>query len=464
MKKIFKQVVTDASLVGATAMVFSKGKIVEKLTYGYYDRENKKKMTTDTNVRIASVSKIMVALCLMRLHEEGKVDLDLDISEYLGFEVRNPKFPDKIITLRMILAHTSSITDGIELEDGSGVNGYNGINGTNEECSLKDLLHPEGKYYVKETYSDNEPGVYYEYSNFGCGIIACVVEIITGEYFTDYVRKLIFDPLEIDASFIVTEVKTKRIASTYGHKDGENFLKRTKESFAKNIYKKFPIGQNFRGPAGGCFISAEGLMKLLITLVNGGSPIINKDTLAKMLQINYLGKKREWLADTARGLHLSILSHFDNHRLFGHFGDAYGVKSNLLFNPKEQFGIVFITNGGGFKYQKCGIADVQEKLIQAAIDKYWNVEYPSIFKFNVADDYGYLLDRKIILDKKVTDEGVYFHRKSIFDALGINTLKDYEYFENEEYFLLDKVLEDFKEKYQFQILKSEDAYLISYNL
>ncbi len=464
MKKIFKQVVTKANLVGATALVFSKGKIVEKLNYGYYDKEHKKRMTSDTNVRIASVSKIMVALCLMHLHEEGKVDLDLDISEYLGFELRNPKFPDKPITLRMILAHTSSITDGNETDDGQGDTGYNKINGTDNECLLKDLLHPEGRKFVSETFNKHEPGTYFEYSNFGCGIIACVVEIISGEFFTDYVRKLIFEPLDIDASFVVTEVKTKKIASTYINRNGENHLVRTKEKFQQSIYKKFPIGENFRGPAGGCFISANGLMKLLMTLIAGGTPIVKPETLYKMMQINYIGETKKWSCDSSRGLHLNILDSFENHRMFGHFGDAYGVKSNLLFNRKEQFGIVFITNGGGFKYQENGISDVQEKIIQAAIDKYWNVEFPTIFKFNIADDYGYLLDQKIILDKKVTDEGVYFHKKTIFDTLGLNSIRDYDYFANEDYFLLDKVLDDFQEKYNYDILKGEDSYLISYKL
>ena len=90
MKEIFKQICSDASLVGASCLVFNKGKIVEKLNYGVSDLDKSVKVTNSTVFRIASVSKILVALCIMRLYEEKKLDIETDISEYLGFKVRNP--------------------------------------------------------------------------------------------------------------------------------------------------------------------------------------------------------------------------------------------------------------------------------------------------------------------------------------------------------------------------------------
>ena len=150
-------------------------------------------MNNDTVFRIASVSKILVALCIMRLYQEKKLDLDADISNYLGFSVRNPKFPNDIINLKMILTQTSSITDGLEYAEGDDKDsGYNAINGTNIECRLQDLLDPNGKYFVKETYSNYAPGSHFQYSNLGCGILACIVEKVSGEYFTEYIKKIIF--------------------------------------------------------------------------------------------------------------------------------------------------------------------------------------------------------------------------------------------------------------------------------
>jgi CubicO group peptidase (beta-lactamase class C family) len=65
----------------------------------------------DTLYRIASISKMMTTLGLMRLVEAGKVDLDADVSGYLGFPLRNPRFPERPIALRHLLTHTSSLRD-----------------------------------------------------------------------------------------------------------------------------------------------------------------------------------------------------------------------------------------------------------------------------------------------------------------------------------------------------------------
>ena len=464
MKEFFKKLCSDASLVGASYLVFNKGKIVEKMNFGYSDNDSKKKVTNDTVFRIASVSKILVALCIMRLYEEGKLSLDADISEYLGFSVRNPKFPNDVINLKMILTQTSSITDGLEYAEGDYKDsGYNAINGTNTECKLQDLLDPNGKYFVKETYSNYAPGSHFQYSNLGCGILACIVEKVSGELFTEYIKKIIFEPLKLDASFVVSDIKSKDVASTYIMKNGEPVKLRDREKFEELVYNVFPLGENFRGPAGGCFISTNGLMKIMQALLSGGAPIIKEETLQRMMQMTWAGKTEPYESYSAKGLQLMITDYFDNRRLWGHFGDAYGVKSHFLFNKKEQLGMIFITNGGGYKYQECGYSDVQEKLIKETLDKYWAPEIASTFRFNINDKFGYLLDRKIELKTRVSKGIVYFSKLSIFDAFGISTLEDYDYVNKASRIAsLDEILETLKEKYTFDILKGEDSYLVSY--
>lgn len=465
MKEQFKKICSDASLVGASCLIYNKGRIVQKLNYGQSNRETKKRVTADTVFRIASISKVIVALCIMKLYEEGKLDLEEDISKYLGFEVKNPKYSDTPITLKLIMTQTSSITDGKDTEEaGDDVNtGYNFINGTNKECSLFDLLHPDGKYFVQETYSGYRPGSHFQYSNLGCGILACIIEKVTGKYFTDYVKEVVFNPLKLDASFIVTDIQSKDVASTYVMRNGEIKMTRDRDLFEKGVYKKFPLGDNFRGPAGGCFISPNGLMKIMIALLKGGHPIIKETTLHKMMQMAWAGYREKNESYTAKGLQLQIVDYFDNRRLYGHFGDAYGVKSYFLFNKKEQLGMIFITNGGGYKYQECGYSDVQEKLIKESLDKYWNPEFASTFRFNINEKEGYLLDRKIELKTRVSKNVVYFSKLSILDSLGISTLEDYDYVNKaSKISSLDTIMDHFKDKYNFDIIKTEESYLISY--
>jgi len=71
-------------------------------------------VTADDPVRIASVSKLVVAIGVMRLVEQHKLDLDADVSDLLGYTLRNPAFPDAPITLRLLLSHRSSLTDGVD--------------------------------------------------------------------------------------------------------------------------------------------------------------------------------------------------------------------------------------------------------------------------------------------------------------------------------------------------------------
>mgnify|MGYP004560873417 FL=1 len=464
MKELFKEISENASLVGASSLVFKDGKIVEKLNYGFSSLEKHKKVNNNTVFRIASVSKIMVALCIMKLYEEGKLDLTKDISEYLGFNVRNPKYPDVVITLKMIMTQTSSITDGFEKDVNSDVDsGYNLINGTNEECTLRDLLDPDGKRFVKETFSNYRPATHFEYSNFGCGILACIVEKITGEYFTDYVKKIVFKPLKIDASFVVTDIKTKNIASTYLYRDGENKLCRSREMFINNVYKKFPLGENFRGPAGGLFISTNGLMKIMKALLRGGKPILKTATLDKMMQMAWAGKRQPNDSYVAKGLQLEIVDYFNNRRLYGHFGDAYGVKSYFLFNREEQIGMVYITNGGNYKYQECGYCDIHEQLIKATLDKYWHKSFSTIFTFNINEKVGYIDKRQIELDFRSSKNGVFFNKLSLLDGLGISALEDYDFCNKEGKSMpLEEVVEKFKDKYNMDIVKGEESYIISY--
>ncbi|MBQ8293524.1 MAG: beta-lactamase family protein [Bacilli bacterium] len=349
LKQKFEKICESFGVVGASACIF-KNNQVTSLNYGYAtDSEVTKE---DTIYRIASISKIIVALAAMKLVEEKRLDLDEDISVYLGFKLRNIYHPDSKITTRMLMTQTSSITDGFDDEDMTNDEArrdtYNGVNGTFLNVTLEDLLIPNASVYYNDiTFDKNVPGTKFIYSNFGCGILACIVERISGEYFTDYIRRILLKPLGLDASFRIDDIEAfDKVSSTYIPKNGEMVLYRTKERFLAGVYPRFEIGQNYRGPAGGLFISAKDLSVIMQMMINRGEyhgiKVFEKETIELMFVKNWEGHDENY---RAKGLQMIIFDNLYGHKLYGHFGSAYGVRSFMLFDKDEKVGMCFIANG-----------------------------------------------------------------------------------------------------------------------
>ena len=396
LEKKFNELCEKSNLVGASAVIVKGNDIVESFEYGYCDRENNKKMNIDTIIRIASVSKIEVALCLMMLEEEGKIDLDEDISTYLGFKVRNPLYPNDKITIRMIMTQTSSISDGLEIykEDGDIFSGYNLLLEEGIKEPIEELLREDGKYY-HDSFSKYKPGEHFEYANFGCGTLACILERVTGEYFVDFFKERVAKKLGIKASFMGSDFDKEELSCSYF---GDGSLCRTSQSWVERSITKRPLGQNYVGPAGGLFISMRDLSLIMRQYMHDGGKLVSKETMDKMLEMNWYGDR---CGDySAKGLQLEILDVFDGMRLYGHFGTAYGIKTYLFFNPHQEIGMVFATCGGGFKILDCDISDVQYGLLESFLNNYWNKDLESVFTFTPGDEYGILDGRKIKIKYK----------------------------------------------------------------
>ena len=363
MKEKFNEICLNSKLVGASCVMMKRGVIQETMAYGSSSLEEKRLATPYTVYRIASISKTVMALALMKVVEDYHVMIEDDISIYFGFLIRNPNYPSVPITIKMLLTQTSSITDGKEDES----TGYNLVNGTNQDVFLKDLLLPGGSRFVSETFDSHQPGTTFIYANFNCGILSCLIEKVTGVLFTEYVKDIVFKPLGLDASYRPSDIVNSDIATLY-YPEGDGVrIARTADSFIKNEYKIFPLGENYRGPAGGLFINMVDLSRIASVFLNQGKPILKKETIELMLKVHWKGPRNG--SYQAKGLQMVILDDFKT-RLYGHFGDAYGVKSFMLFNPVEEIAITFITNGGHYRYQKSGICDVHEQMIQGFLDQY----------------------------------------------------------------------------------------------
>jgi CubicO group peptidase (beta-lactamase class C family) len=145
------------------------------------DGTGSRPFTADTAVRIASISKVVVALALHRLADAGKLGLDDDVSRHLGWTLRNPAHPDVPITIRQMMRHESSLSDA---------GGYGFVLGER----LRDRLGPK-------SFSAAAPGTAFDYANINQSVLGEVIERATGKRFDVAARELVLVPLGLDACF-----------------------------------------------------------------------------------------------------------------------------------------------------------------------------------------------------------------------------------------------------------------------
>ena len=365
----YQEFIKKYNLVGSNCLFLRKDGYIENVCSGYSNLESKIDTTTSSIYRIASISKVVVAIGVLKLYDKGLIDLDEDVSKYLGFKVRNPKHPNDLITLRMIMTQTSSIIDDGAFENGI-YKGYDGSNSTEDYIKLEELLTPGSSRFYKG-YSDYKPGTNFIYSNLGCGILVCVCEKITGIYFPEYIKNELLHPLNIMSGFRLEDIEDiDNLASHYLYENDEFKLYRNRELFEKVQCLKYPLGDNFRGVAGGLYISAINLSKIMSMLMNKGIykniRILKEETVEEMEKVWWEGTPTD-PTYRKKGLQMIIMDQFTKDPLNGHFGNAYGLRSFMLYN--KEGGIIFLCNGGNFITNEEHMTIVQEKIIKYLVSK-----------------------------------------------------------------------------------------------
>ena len=176
------------------AAVVQDGVIVWETYLGYADLERQVKVDRSTIYTTASVSKLVLLTAALQLWENGGLDLDADISGYLPFGVRNPRFPDQPITCLHLLTHTSGLAWPSDEIPGF-YDHYSCDSAPPLAQWLPDFILPSGGYYFPSVWKDSAPGKVELYSNIGASLLAYIVERVSGLPFDDYCRDSIFLPL-----------------------------------------------------------------------------------------------------------------------------------------------------------------------------------------------------------------------------------------------------------------------------
>lgn len=340
---------------------FDRDSVTASGASGLADPGRGRAMTIDDPVRIASVSKLVMALGVMRLVEEGRIDLDRDVSDYLGWRLRNPAFPDQLITLRLLLSHRSSLTDNVDYAVPLGTE----VRAVAGAAEAFDAAHP--------------PGAWFRYSNLNFPVIASALERVTGERFDRLTARLVLQPLGLDACFNWSTCSDAAVAravvlrSADGRPIRDDLGGRRADCLvnvpdgASCDLSGYALGSNgaLFSPQGGLRISARDLATIGRLLLNGGmhdgQRFLSEASIRTLLTPVWTFDGANGETDSgfycAYGLASQSLpvrtagcrdDLFGNGRaVVGHAGDAYGLRSGLWVDPASGTGVAYFSVGNG---------------------------------------------------------------------------------------------------------------------
>jgi CubicO group peptidase (beta-lactamase class C family) len=330
---------------------------------GVADPQSRRAVTPDDPVRVASVSKLVVAVGVMKLVEAGKLDLDSDVSEWLGWSLRNPAFPDRPITLRQLLSHTSSVRDH---DDQYAIPLGGSVQREMADPRSWDLKHGPGDGF-------------FTYSNMNFPIVGSIVEKVTGERFDIWMRRNVLEPMRIDACYNwptcsdEAVVRAVELDAPDGKPVKDNLHGRRPDcpvyvdEGAPCDLASSKLGENgaLYAPQGGLRISVRGLERVGRMLLGGGTldgvRILSERSVNELFQPVWrfdgtngsteegfyctYGLATQTIPTRVRGCDDDPVG--DGLVRQGHAGDAYGLRSGLWLDRVRGTGVAFVVTGLG---------------------------------------------------------------------------------------------------------------------
>ena len=353
-----QEVMNEFQAVGISAAIVKDGQIVYNESFGYKDLATKAPLANDDMMRIASISKSFTATGLMQLVDKGIISLDDDVSDLIGFTIRNPHHPDTPITLKMVLSHTASIRD-------------------KENYFTLDRLNPAVYGDCIESYFEYKPGEGYNYSNMGLNLAGTILEKVSGVRFDQYIKDSVINPLGLIGGHNVDMLDSTKFANLYNYRNGE-YVKSAAYASVAHRLDSYIMGYSapMFSPTGGVKISAHDLAMYMMMHMNygelNGVRIISEESAKAMQTPIWREPNTE---EDYYGLCLNeFVNYIDDekynvpgHYPIGHTGSAYGLRSIMIWSPEDGWGIVAMTNGYIYQKDKDFIKILANAIYDAAI-------------------------------------------------------------------------------------------------
>jgi CubicO group peptidase (beta-lactamase class C family) len=314
---LIKKTMDEYHIKGMSIALVDDQNIILEKGFGYADVENKIPATKDTAYRIGSISKLFTGIAVMQLYEQGKIDIDKPLKTYIPeFSIKahfdQSKYPP--ITPRNLLTHHSGLFCDLE----KGIS--SSLDQQPSEVSLLDYLK-----ILKNEYTSTPANLAEAYSNFGFVMLGMLVEKVTGQNFSDYVDKNIFQKLNMQrTSFGLPKRLQDNLAKGYA---GDEEYKE-KDSYSTDEY-----------PSGAIRSSVSDMAQFLKAIFANGGNILKPETLNLMLTPQ---NKTPLDFDSTMGLafKLDLTSVVASY----HGGIYYPFFGTLMVLPKYKIGVIFLCN------------------------------------------------------------------------------------------------------------------------
>ncbi|MGE6258376.1 serine hydrolase domain-containing protein [Heyndrickxia sporothermodurans] len=306
-----KKAISKYEYPGASIAIVNNGKVVYTNSWGVTG--DKKNVTTDTPFIIGSLSKSMTAFGVMKLVQEGKVNLHEAVQKYIPWFTLKDKAAASKITIEQLLSHTSGLSSktGLKITD----------LGAEDDQAIKRIVR-----MLANEKPTAKPGERYQYCDANFVILGALIEEVTNQTFSQFMDEKIFRPLNMHHVVTNTE-QAKKWGLTHGY---QSWFGRPKVS---------SIGYDNGGtPYGYIAVNAEDMGRYLVAMMDGNKVLASeymKDIFHPRVQI----KK-----DTFYGLGWKVTNLSDTETLIWHSGSMPDYRSEMFMLPNEGWGVAILTN------------------------------------------------------------------------------------------------------------------------
>jgi CubicO group peptidase (beta-lactamase class C family) len=313
IKEKMPDMLSKASVPGAAVAVVDDRNVVWEKAYGNLDTADARPVDMNTLCSIQSMSKSFTALAVLMAVQDGLVDLDTPIKEYLpDFTVKSiyDKNPERTITLRHLLSHWSGLTHEAPF-------------GSNDDDRYDFTKHIES---ISSTWLRYPVGYRYSYCNLGVDLAGYILQVRSGKPFAEYVKEKVLDAIGMNNSLYDMDAIEQARNRAIGHASG-----------------RIPPLRIPMIPAGGVYTNINDMVKYLQFHVNkgvvSGRRVLRADLMEQMHAIQFARSRQRF--GYCLGLIRCPVS--DSYCIY-HAGGGYGFTSIMIMLPNKKIGVVLLTN------------------------------------------------------------------------------------------------------------------------